>query len=224
MLALILAIGLAHGADGQSGWYLPGARPMESPSGSAGVVGGLLLSGYGSKIGTAGFEGSWAFADRFALFGFVLSDPNEAADLGPSGHVSVRWMAVDEPEVHVAPYLITAGVFGYEAFTSGVGIAIEAGWPFLRLDVTTPVLMLEAIRDQGQWDIGPQLTPRTFEAGITLVMDFGHRVRIGYPFMSYHLEREGFHLDFGAALMNAAPMAETPPKTAGLWVKLGFRL
>ena len=204
MLSLLLALSLPTlAADGQSGLLAPGAEPMQAGQASVGAGGAAGLLIFSGPAGLGLVEGSVALHDRVAMGGALLG--GLAVDVGGGGLLWARGSLVEHDAFRLAPYAF-GGAVTTEGLGGGVGLAMEGGFPRVRLDVSAPLVLVRHRPQVEQERTEVDWLPLYGEAGVSLLIgeERRHRLRAGVPMLTWRYQGETFYVEGGV--------------TAALWV------
>lgn len=195
----ILLLSVAAASEGFAGLVLPNASPMEAGDGFAGAHAYVHRDPF-SWAGGGGIEAVVAPHDRVALSMRALVVPDEWPIV--LGLVGARYLAVEGDRFRLAPWVGLGGLVQYEAgnFWDGPeggglavgGLALEAGGPRLRFDLSSPLLGVPlgwlagpAQKDSGGGEYWPYVALNLFvwvaatELGVTWRAAEHHEVRLG---------------------------------------------
>lgn len=191
-------------AEPPPGTFLPGAQP--AAAGELQLrVGGLALVASEDPwvLGGPTLRADWAVHERVQLSGWALAGPMMSSEWGPVGlrgtsglalltvpAAGVRVVAVQRPQVQVAPfvYLGGLGTFSQSGGARGgllslAGVAVEAGGERVRVDLSLSAFAWAfpipgVAQGDGLW-FRPWEAPVFSEAGLSWRVHPDHTLRLG---------------------------------------------
>lgn len=186
--------------------FVPDAVP--SPGFEFGAGPAMLLRSTplpGGHVYARGEVGQWAFSG--VSTGFV----------GPDcwAQVGARWLLLDKPGFHLAPFLVAADHAGPSSLdhrlAARLGLAVEGGWEHLRLDLSLPLFGVQYFWDPSVETQLSLLSPLEavlpLEGGVAWRFDDHHAVRLGLlgilPAVGWETRMERWTVHAVAASMGA---------------------